>query len=381
MDEVRDELERLGTETASPKERRWKKPVQAAVMLGLMAASALLTWRMIPTKTQQTSVASASKHTMPDRANEGIVASAPPPSPVAAPVRAVLRKAPPPRPAPQEPPSVTTLASYSGMQRDASFSPDGKRVAFALRVNWGSGFSIAVKPVESTGAPLSLTDGSAEDWGPAWSPDGRRIAFRRKAHDWGIYYVDSAGGPANLVAPIARQLQETLPQMSWSHDGKWIAAPDRDGSRGTQIHLFGVRSGEKRAITSNYAGTDHAPAFSPDGKSLAYASCVGAVQPCDIYLVDLDRNLVPKAQRKITDTGMYIRGITWAPNGRELVYSAGKTASQETYLWRVSVDPPGLSERIEIAGPRARHPAMATGGLLAYTRLNSWALMLVRNFR
>lgn len=229
---------------------------------------------------------------------------------------------------------------------------------------------------------MKLTEGIAEDWGPTWSPDGRRIAFRRQRGDTGIYWVNATGGAESLVAPIARQGQETLPQMSWSRDGKWIAAPDRDASGATQIYLFAVASGEKRVLTSDASGTDHAPAFSPDGKSLAYASCAGAVFPCDLYLMKMTRDLGPQRLRRITEQGVYIRGLTWLPDGRSLVYSAGSTVSTETSLWRVSVDPPGPPQRIDMAGSQARHPVISmTGGLLAYTRLGKWNLMMIQNFR
>jgi TolB protein len=236
--------------------------------------------------------------------------------------------------------------------------------------------------VDSEDAPTILTDGSDEDWGPAWSPDGRKIAFRRKGGEPGIYWVSLAGGAENFVAPIARQDQETLPQLSWSRDGKWIAAPDRDSSGYTHINLLSVSSGEKRELTSNRTGIDHAPAFSPDGKSLAFASCRSGVSPCDIYILDLGRGLQSRQLRRITDQGIYVRGIAWAPDGRSLVYSAGRNRSQDTYLWRVATDPPGLPERIDLAGSRARHPAVsASSNLLAYTGLNNWKLMMIQNFR
>jgi Tol biopolymer transport system component len=85
---------------------------------------------------------------------------------------------------------------------------------------------------------------------------------------------------------------------------------------------------------------------------------------------------------RITDQGLYIRGLAWLPNGRSIVYAAGKNQSQETVLWRVSVNPPGLPERIDLAGARVRHPAVSlAGGLLAYTRFDNWSLMVIRNFR
>jgi Tol biopolymer transport system component len=294
------------------------------------------------------------------------------------PVKAVL----PVRAAPAVPPSLVTLAAYEGLKRDPSFSPDGTNVAFAWHNGPQPGYGIYVKPLNGGDSFTSLTNGNLEDWGPAWSPDGRRIAFRRSGSRTGIFWVPSTGGPATQVASIARQAQYTLPQMSWSHDGKWIAAPDRGEKGGTQLYLFGIESGEKRALTINRTGTDHAPAFSPDGRSLAYASCSDDVFPCDVYVIDLSAGLQPKALRRITDVSLYLRGVAWLPDGKSLVYSAGSKNGDATSLWRVSVDPPGLPERIDMAGDHARHPTISPKGeLLAYTRLGNWNLMMIQHFR
>jgi Tol biopolymer transport system component len=338
MDEVRVILERLRSGPAESS--RWSKPALATALLALAVTGVVtgvaLIWRVPSKPTHSTS----------------------------------------------PPQSLVTLTSYPGLERDPSFSPDGTQVAFAWHTGNSNGYGIYVKPVISGGLPVKLTQGTAENWGPAWSPDGRRIAFRRQGPDSGIYWVSPSGGSENLVAPIARQGQETLPQMSWSRDGKWIAAPDRDATGATRIYLFAVASGEKRVLTSDASGTDHAPAFSPDGKSIAYAACAGAVFPCDLYVMNLTRDLAPKRMRRITQQGVYIRGLTWLPDGRSLVYSAGTSVSMDTSLWRVSVDPPGPPERIDMAGSQARHPVISrTGDLLAYTRLGKWNLMMIQNFR
>jgi len=382
MEEVQSALERLRSESARVTWGRRIRPVPVAVLLAMAAATAVLTWQFIrPVPRQEPLSALARPATPGDARNAG------PRVPAVQPAAAALSPArrstvPIVRRALLAPPTLAILASYPGIKRDASFSPDGANIAFSWHSPVRSGYGIYVRPVKSEGPPLGLTDGGFEDWGPAWSPDGGTIAFRRKAGQSGIYQVRAAGGPANLVAPIARQAQETLPQMSWSRDGKWIAAPDRDSTGATQIYLFAIGSGEKRAMTSNPGGTDHAPAFSPDGKSLAYASCVSAVYPCDVYAIDLGPDFVPKRRRRITEQGVYIRGIAWLPDGRSLVYSAGRTVSQDTFLWRVSVNPPGFPERIDMAGSAARHPAISIrGGFLAYTRLNNWSLMMIQNFR
>jgi serine/threonine protein kinase/Tol biopolymer transport system component len=381
MEEVRHALDNLRSETAGASKRRWIRPAAVATLLGLVAATAVVTWKVI-----------ASHPQLPPRPAAATMATnpvTPPPTPAAAaredvaPPTSVLKAPSRRRPAsPPPPPSLRTLASYPGMERDPSFSPDGARVAFSWRRGGRSGYGIYVRSVESENTPVALTEGNYEDWGPAWSPDGGRIAFRRRGGQSGIYWVSASGGPENLIAPIARQNQETLPQLSWSRDGKWIAAPDRGSLGSTQIYLIATETGERRPLTSNTIGTDHAPAFSPDGKALAYASCRSGVYPCDVYVIDFGRDLAPRQERRITDQGLYLRGIAWLPDGRSLVYSAGRRSSAETSLWRVAVNPPGLPEPIDLAGTQARHPTISfTGGLLAYTRLNNWSLMMIQNFR
>jgi Tol biopolymer transport system component len=380
MDEVKLALESLRSHPTQPVRAMWSKPAWIAALLAIVAATAMLTSKFTsvspPILEQPKHISSTTTPSGPAPAEP----TRPAATVAAAPAIPVARRKPPS--APLAPPSLRTLVSFPGLERDPSFSPDGTKVAFAWQRAAHRGFSICVRPVNSDDAPTILTDGSDEDWGPAWSPDGRKIAFRRKGGEPGIYWVSLAGGPENFAAPIGRQDQETLPQLSWSRDGKWIAAPDRDSAGSTHINLLSVASGEKRELTSNRTGVDHAPAFSPDGKSLAFASCRSGVSPCDVYILDLDRGLQSRQLRRITDQGIYIRGITWAPDGRSLIYSAGRNRSQDTYLWRVVTDPPGLPERIDLAGSRARHPAVsASSNLLAYTGLTNWKLMMIQNFR
>lgn len=383
MAEVQFELERLRSEHPRTNVRRWTKPVRIAVMLALAIAAAALTSTLTRRDLRQTALSAATeRRATEERRPTSATGPIPQPATVASPSPRATSSAPPVRPARFVPPSLSTLTSYPGLERDPSFSPDGTNVAFSWHNGARGGYGIYVRPVKGTAPPRCLTDGTFEDWGPAWSPDGQTIAFRRKAAQPGIYLVSASGGPANLLASISHLGQETLPQMSWSHDGKWIAAPDRDSFGVTQIYLFAVDSGERRALTADPSGTDHAPAFSPDGKSLAYASCLGSVYPCDIYVLELTRNLALKSRRRITDQGVYVRGIAWLPDSRSLVYSAGRTRSSDTFLWRISLDATQAAERIDMAGERARHPAIATnGGLLAYTTLNGWNLMMIRNFR
>ena len=114
-----------------------------------------------------------------------------------------------------------------------------------------------------------------------------------------------------------------------------------------------VASGTPRRLTTPKVVTDQAPAFSPDGRRLAYASCSGShVSACDVYVLDLDTALTPVGQaRRLTSQRAAISGLTWSRNGQSIIYDA------QADLW--SVDAAGHDQpvRIELAGERASAPA------------------------
>jgi Tol biopolymer transport system component len=101
------------------------------------------------------------------------------------------------------------------------------------------------------------------------------------------------------------------------------------------------------------------PAFSPDGRRLAYKSCAGSAG-CDVYVVDLDASLAPtSAPRRLTAGHWIVMGrITWARDGRSVIYHT-VSSSLGWDLYRVAVDGSGRPERIELAGTRAGTPATA----------------------
>ena len=77
--------------------------------------------------------------------------------------------------------------------------------------------------------------------------------------------------------------------------------PRRRPARGATppggIYLISVASGETRAVTfPKPPAFDVDPAFSPDGRALAYASCEGAETPpaCDVYVLSLDSELAAR---------------------------------------------------------------------------------------
>jgi hypothetical protein len=181
----------------------------------------------------------------------------------------------PDRESPKPPSKTVPLTSFPGREIDPALSPDGKLVAFAWDGEAVSNLEIYVKQIDA-GAPLRLTTNLADDFGPAWSPDGRYITFYRQSPGGTeIMMVPALGGPERklgesagpeLSDPIEGFLEVSRSRPAWAADGKSVAIVDRTSPQAPLgIFLLSVETGEKKQLTSPPMGYgDRSPALSPD---------------------------------------------------------------------------------------------------------------------
>ena len=174
---------------------------------------------------------------------------------------------------------------------------------------------------------VRLTNNSAIDSRPVWSPDGRNIAFASNRDGKNEIYVMDADG-SNVKRLTNNMVEDGNP--GWSPDGRRIVFDsERDGNR--EVYLMDADGGNQIRITRNNA-MDTTATWSPDGNLIAFASNRDTGPPynpynLDIYLMNTDGSNV----RRIVDDPEYDVGPQWSPDGREILFVAGRTGNFDVY--------------------------------------------------
>ncbi len=105
--------------------------------------------------------------------------------------------------------NLTRLTYGAGLQTDVSWSPDGRRVAYAW--NRDGNFDIWVQSIDG-GDPTRVTSSPADETQPAWSPDGQRLVFRSEDDGGGLFTVDR-----QRWSRAANRARRTAPRV----DAQW----------------------------------------------------------------------------------------------------------------------------------------------------------------
>jgi Tol biopolymer transport system component len=279
------------------------------------------------------------------------------------------------------------LTTYPGSERHPTFSPDGTQVAFSWDGSNEDNFDVYVKLIDS-GPPLRLTNDPADDFHPAWSPDGRTIAFMRRlpGNRASVMLIPPLGGPERKLAEtgdVTPGMWDSSRSLAWSPDSKHIAALDRASpSDPVALFLISVETGERLRLTHpppEIAG-DTGPAFSPDGRMLAFNRNAG-ISVSDLYVIALSPALVQVGDaRRLTFDNRRLGDPVWTPDGREIVFSSNRAAGGYS-LWRIAASGGKAPQRLESVGEDGRFPDLSRQGQrLVYTRsstdVNIWRMEL-----
>jgi Tol biopolymer transport system component/DNA-binding winged helix-turn-helix (wHTH) protein len=217
---------------------------------------------------------------------------------------------------------ITKLTSLPGEYWDPAFSPDGRQIAFLwdgenpvrgdLYLQWVGGQK-----------PLRLTHTSTGRVCCAdWSPDGRQIIFGRcDDNGGGVYTIPALGGSERKLTDVVCQYGEAG-EAKWTADGKSLVLVDSCTPGALPgIVVFSLQTGQKRCLHSPpaYDEADGNPILSPDQRTVAFLGGGTGIYEIDTVAFS-GGNLRKLTKEEINWTSFT---LMWSPDGKYIAFESG----------------------------------------------------------
>jgi Tol biopolymer transport system component len=205
------------------------------------------------------------------------------------------------------------LSDNSGFDACPAYSADGKQIAYCSGVQAAGGVTEIWVMKANGKQPRQVTTIGGRVTFPDFSPDGAQIVFAGMepgATDADVFVIGSDG--SGLVQLTNTPTNDRFP--AWSPDGSRIAfVSDRTGV--PQIWVMNANGSDPRQLTFDAARKDQVPDWSPDGTMIAYATLDPALGS-DIWIVNADGS----GQRRVTNDPARQIGAAWSPDGTQIAF-------------------------------------------------------------
>lgn len=213
-------------------------------------------------------------------------------------------------------PQPRRIATIDGQALDLDWSPNGKRLLFGAHPATGD----VVYVVNGDGTDLHRV--IDHGWMPAWSPDGRRIAYT--GGDDQIHVADEDGSNDVTLTHVS-----SAGYVDWSPDGSMLAfaGPGPENHRqGWDIYVMSADGSNVQNLT-NHPAVDLDPSWSPDGSRILFrsrrAEPLGGVSEDEsnerLYTIHPDGSALTELTTDTTIT----QSPTWSPDGSRIVFDDG----------------------------------------------------------
>ncbi len=164
---------------------------------------------------------------------------------------------------------VNMTRSSGAFDRDPAWSPDGKTIAY-----WSDRdgeWEIWLQPTTDNTQPKKLTKrGKGYGYTLNWSPDSKSIAFIDETSN--ISVIDAETGKTRAVSHTLYAIGHGSSQgytLAWSPDSKWLGFTKSVENTNTAVFLYNMETNDCKQVTSGFYN-DGDPVFSTDGKYLFY---------------------------------------------------------------------------------------------------------------
>lgn len=241
--------------------------------------------------------------------------------------------------------NIWTVSSQSGWptqltvsnQRQASiaWSPKGRWIAYASDYDGNEQWDLFLVSA-SNGQIVNLTNTpELSEEGPAWSPDGEKLAYSVKPKQSPNYEIDVIEILTKKVTHITIGTSAQLSNVNpiWSKDGKWIVFSQQDAAGKNGNILIASATGGKATILTPHEGEQNfgATDISPDNKTILLTSNAGNGYE-NVGLLDI---VTKKITWLTTDKWETISG-KFSPDGKRLTWTANIDGNQDIYVYEIA---------------------------------------------
>ncbi len=227
---------------------------------------------------------------------------------------------------------LVRLTQNAAEDQTPVWSPDGTRIAF--QSDRDGNLEIYVMNADGSGQ-RNLTRHPAEDSHPKWSPDGGSIIFDRPVDGDNdeIWEVSADGGePRRLTDDPSRDTYASV-----SPDGTRVLwrrrfrDPRSEGGFGNSEVFVMNRDGSNPVNLTNHPAYDGWPAWSPDGRWIAFASDRERERVWHIYMMEVDGSSVRRVSPEDAEDGYFTKPI-WSPDGTKIMCTRTKDGNVEIFI-------------------------------------------------
>lgn len=270
-----------------------------------------------------------------------------------------------------------SLTRLPGSEYQPAVTRDGAKVAFIWDQDGANNPAVYVRGPDGD-EPRKVSEGSYEHSSPAWSPDGRFLAYiRYEASSLRLVIAPERGGQEREILKLYRsRYGMNCRHLDWSPDGTKLVVDDKESdAQAFGLFLVDIATGGRTRLThpSDSIIGDVDPRFSPDGRHVAFVRVSDRFRQ-DLWITDLSGG----NQRQLTKAERTISGHDWSPDGHRIYF--GSNRRREFGVWTVNAES-GVVQGTNLSSANPLQLSVGrSGGRMVYSDLqqdlNIWKLDL-----